>query len=350
MKGRDRFAYTISQAARMAWFTGHYLATRRLDRLALGKQTPPPTIAQRRRSRSTRRALISGAISLIRQDVGDIAAGHYRAPRDMVPDPVEAVRDLLRYYRDIPGARERRRAGVTDEARNLVSDGEYPDYFTQNFHFQTDGYLSRRSAELYDFQVEVLFTGTADAMRRRALAPLSEFLKRPMPEPARLLDVGCGTGGFLAAVRHCWPDLTLAGLDISPPYLDRARARKRGVRDVEFIQANAERIPLADVSRDIVTCIYLFHEVPRVVRKTIIGEMARIIRPGGRLILLDSLQLGDTPALDSALLGFPGTFHEPYYRDYLDHDLAGSLTEAGLTVVLEQPAYLSKVFVADKPE
>jgi ubiquinone/menaquinone biosynthesis C-methylase UbiE len=348
MRVRDRFAYTISQAARMAWFTGHYLATRRLDGLALGNKAPPLTIEQRRRSRSTRRALISGAINLIRQDVGDIAAGHYRAPRDMMPDPVEAVRDLLRYYHDLPGARARRRAGATDEARNLVLEGEYPDYFTQNFHFQTDGYLSRRSAELYDFQVEVLFTGTADAMRRRALAPISEFLKRPMPEPARLLDVGCGTGGFLAAVRHCWPDLTLAGLDISPPYLDRARGRD--VRGVEFIQANAEKIPLADASRDIVTCIYLFHEVPRAVRRAIVGEMARVIRPGGRLILLDSLQLGDTPALDSALLGFPGTFHEPYYRDYLDHDLTGLLAEAGLKMVLERPAYLSKIVVADKPE
>ena len=41
----------------------------------------------------------------------------------------------------------------------------YPDYY-QNFHHQTDGYLSDHQA-LYDLQVEILFNGSADAMRRR---------------------------------------------------------------------------------------------------------------------------------------------------------------------------------------
>jgi ubiquinone/menaquinone biosynthesis C-methylase UbiE len=236
------------------------------------------------------------------------------------------------------------------EARSLDVDGVYPDYFTQNFHFQTDGYLSKRSAELYDFQVEILFTGTADAMRRQALVPIAGYINgQGVAKPVELLDVGCGTGGLLAQIRHSWPDLTLAGLDMSPPYLERARARRQDVAGIDFIQANAETIPLTDASRDIITCVYLFHELPRVVRQTIAMEMARVLRPGGRLILLDSLQLGDTPALDPALLGFPDTFHEPYYRDYLEHDLAACLTDAGLTLIQKTPAYLSKMIVADKP-
>jgi ubiquinone/menaquinone biosynthesis C-methylase UbiE len=350
MRPRERLAYTISQTARMAWFTGHYLATRRLDRGTGGPGAAKPSPQTRRRARLVRRALLAGAVDLVRRDFSSIAAGHYRPPRDMVPDPVEAIRDLIRYYRDLPRARERRLAGASMEARALDVDGAYPDYFTQNFHFQTDGYLSKRSAELYDFQVEVLFTGTADAMRRQALVPMADYIKgRDGAKPVELLDVGCGTGGFLAQMRHSWPDLTLDGLDISPPYLERARARGADVTGIDFIQANAETIPLADGSRDIITCVYLFHELPRAVRQTIAVEMARVLRPGGRLILLDSLQLGDTPVLDPALLGFPDTFHEPYYRDYLGHDLAGCLAEAGLTVIQKAPAYLSKMIVADKP-
>ena len=352
MRARERFAYAISQTARMAWFTGHYLATKRLDARTGPEQDPAAALSpdRRRRARQVRRALIGGAMDLVRRDLASIAAGQYRAPRDMVPDPVEAIRDLLRYYGDLPRARARRQAGASLEVRDLVAEGRYPDYFTQNFHFQTDGYLSKRSAELYDFQVEVLFTGTADAMRRRALAPVADYLKRREGgEPMTLLDVGCGTGGFLAQVRHNWPELALAGLDISPPYLERARRRGRAVAGIEFIDANAEAIPLADASRNVVTCIYLFHELPRAVRQTVVREMARVLRPGGRLVLLDSLQLGDTPALDPSLLGFPATFHEPYYRDYLEQDLAGLLTEAGLRVIARAPAYLSKVFVADKP-
>ena len=351
MRARERFAYAISQTARMAWFTGHYLATRRLDAGARSGRATPPSPDRRRRSRRVRRALIQGAIDLVRRDVASIAAGHYRAPRDMVPDPVEAVRDLVRYYRDLPRARARRLAGASMEARDLAAEGRFPDYFTQNFHYQTDGYLSRRSAELYDFQVEVLFTGTADAMRRRALAPIGDLIRRREDDGSiGLLDVGCGTGGFLAQVRHNWPELTLTGLDLSPPYLDRARRRGRAVAGVDFIEANAEAIALADGSRDVVTCIYLFHELPRAVRGTIVREMARVLRPGGRLVLLDSLQLGDMPVLDPALLGFPETFHEPYYRDYLEHDLEALLTDAGLRVTTREPVYLSKMFVADKPD
>ena len=50
----------------------------------------------------------------------------------------------------------------------------YPDYYLQNFHHQTDGYLSDHSAGIYDIQVEILFNGSADAMRRRIIKPLKE--------------------------------------------------------------------------------------------------------------------------------------------------------------------------------
>jgi ubiquinone/menaquinone biosynthesis C-methylase UbiE len=288
-------------------------------------------------------------LDLMRRDLANIAAGHYRLPRDLVPNPVEAVRDLLRYYRDLPRSNARRRAGGWDEARGLAPDGAYPSYFLQNFHYQTDGYLSRHSAALYDFQVEVLFTGTGDAMRRQAMVPVSEALTARRGQQTNLLDVGCGTGGFLAMLRQRWPDLAMVGLDISPPYLDRARRRCRALRGIDFLEANAEAIPLPDASTDLVTCVFLFHELPRAVRRTVTREMARVLRPGGRLVLIDSLQLGDTPILDPALRGFPDTFHEPYYRDYLEHDIAALLTEAGLMPGPARPAYLAKVFVADKP-
>ena len=66
----------------------------------------------------------------------------------------------------------------------------FPRYYLQNFHFQTDGYLSDASAELYDYQVDVMFYGAADAMRRQALVPLGETLRGRRIAEMRLLDIG----------------------------------------------------------------------------------------------------------------------------------------------------------------
>jgi hypothetical protein len=57
-----------------------------------------------------------------------------------------------------------------------VEPEAFPDYYLQNVHHQTDGYLSDHSAALYDLQVEILFHGAADPMRRRLLKPLVKGL------------------------------------------------------------------------------------------------------------------------------------------------------------------------------
>ena len=101
----------------------------------------------------------------------------------------------------------------------------YPDYYRQNFHYQSGGWFSDESAELYDTQVEALFTGTADAMRRAALAEIARELKGRDQRGVSLLDVACGNGRFLKTVMNVWPRLQAAGLDLSPNYTDAARKR-----------------------------------------------------------------------------------------------------------------------------
>ena len=59
--------------------------------------------------------------------------------------------------------------------------GNRPDYYLQNFHFQSGGWLTEDSAHRYDTQVEVLFKGTANAMRRMALPELARDFPRPRP-------------------------------------------------------------------------------------------------------------------------------------------------------------------------
>jgi ubiquinone/menaquinone biosynthesis C-methylase UbiE len=116
-----------------------------------------------------------------------------------------------------------------------------------------------------------------------------------------------------------------------------------------LLVANAEAIPVADASCDAVTSIFMFHELPPEVRRIVFGECARVLKPGGRLLLLDSLQLGDRPDYDGLLELFPQNYHEPYYSTYITEDFAEIANSSGLTHVRTFNAFISKVMVFDKP-
>jgi ubiquinone/menaquinone biosynthesis C-methylase UbiE len=233
---------------------------------------------------------------------------------------------------------------------NPTTRGRRPDYYLQNFHFQTGGLLTEESAERYDTQVEVLFKGTASAMRRQALPPLAEAFARRDQRKLRLIDLGCGTGRFLDFVKQAWPRLPVLGLDLSQAYIRHARRHLERWSHVNLVVANAETIPAQDNSCDAVTSVFMLHELPPEVRRTVIGEAARVLKPGGRLILLDSLQRGDEPAYDAMLERFPQFYHEPYYHSYIEEDFAALARPYGLVHRQSIRAYVSKVMVLDKQD
>jgi ubiquinone/menaquinone biosynthesis C-methylase UbiE len=168
------------------------------------------------------------------------------------------------------------------------------------------------------------------------------LLCRAGARPARLLDIGCGTGSFLREVKRNHPRLAVTGLDLSAPYLGVARRRLAAWSRVELIEAAAEAMPFAAEEFDAVTCIYLFHELPPAIRRAVVAQIRRVLKPNGTLIFVDSLQNGDEPAYDALLTYFPLAFHEPYYLSYLAEDLDG-LFSPGFTPEERSLAYFSKV-------
>src|SRR5882757_8129201 len=117
---------------------------------------------------------------------------------------------------------------------------------------------------------------------------------------------------------------------------------------INFIIANGEAIPLEDQSQDAVTSIFMFHELPSEVRRVVFRELARVLKRGGRLVLVDSLQIGHEPDYDGMLELFPQSYHEPYYVSYLREDFGGMATACGLTHIRDVNAFVSKVMVFDK--
>jgi ubiquinone/menaquinone biosynthesis C-methylase UbiE len=195
----------------------------------------------------------------------------------------------------------------------------------------------------------VLFGGAADAMRRQALVPLRHEMRRRRIRESRLLDIACGTGRFLREIKNNYPRLAVTGLDLSPHYLATARRNLADWSGVELVEGAAEAMPLADGSVAVATCVFLFHELPKKLRRRVAGEIARVLEPGGLLILVDSLQLGDEPDYDALLEHFPAAFHEPYYADYTREDLPALFTGAGLAHEGTELAYFSKVACFRKP-
>ncbi|HWK46143.1 MAG TPA: methyltransferase domain-containing protein [Stellaceae bacterium] len=332
----DRFVYRASQGARFSWFFGQKLLAARLT----DKTPTPPEI--KARMPSTRR-LLADLRALLRRDLDNIAAGLYRLPAVLGENPLEAFAKARQFFADLAVVNERRQAGRNSEVREQQPAGKFPRYYLQNFHYQTDGYLSEQSAALYDHQVEVLFSGGADAMRRQALVPLAEAVRRRGIRASRLLDIGCGTGRFLREVKANYPRLAVTALDLSPFYLAEARKTLAPWSRTRFIEAPAEAVPEPDASYDIVTSVYLFHELPAKPRRLAAAEMARLLAPGGTLILVDSLQIGDVPDYDALLEYFPVSFHEPYFANYARDDLAALFAPVGLTLERVDLAYLSKV-------
>lgn len=332
----DRLSYAARQTARVAWYAGHYAAGRRLL-----KPMPKPDFPIG--PTPGRGELTADLRGLFEREWQDIAAGLFAAPSLPGPDPAELLRRSALYFRDLPKVDARRHGGVNDEPNHDQANGHLPRYYRQNFHFQSGGWLTEESAAIYDTQVEVLFTGAADAMRRRALKPIAEWLQGRNQRQLTGLDVGCGTGRLLAFLHGAWPGLRLTGIDLSAPYLEEARRLIGRTARVKLDEAAAEVLPFDDASLDLVVSSFLLHELPKKVRADVLAEMARVVKPGGLVVIVDSIQRGDKPDWDGLLDLFPYYFHEPYYADYVGGSVEGWCEAAGLRPVSLERAFLSKV-------
>ncbi|MDV9170848.1 methyltransferase domain-containing protein [Streptomyces sp. W16] len=150
-------------------------------------------------------------------------------------------------------------------------------------HADTPG-VTITTPRAYELFGDVCFVGR----RKRAFTRLAALSGARAGD--RVLDVGCGTGYLTRRMAdRVGPDGAVTGVDPSPPVLDYARHKKQrpGSAPCAYREGIAESLELPDASFDTVVTSLMLHHLPEELRPAALREMHRVLRPGGRLLVVE---------------------------------------------------------------
>jgi len=176
----------------------------------------------------------------------------------------------------------------------------------------------RRTARLYESSVAAVTFGRYRPFLAR------EVVRLGLGPADRILDLCCGTGLLSRElVRRLGPDGEVVGVDASEAMLEQAR--RAGGR-VVYVRAEADSLPLPDGHFDCVTLFLGLHEIAQAARLPALREVRRVLRPGGRGLVLDFASGGPALRRKAVRLALSA----------LEGPEAWTITEPGLSVLLSQ--------------
>ena len=178
---------------------------------------------------------------------------------------------------------------------------------------------------------------------RREVAALAE-----VGRDSAVLDVATGTGEQAVAFAATGADVI--GVDLSEQMLRIAR-RKNGFSKLRFQRADAVELPFAEASFDLVCISFALHEMPESVREAVLHDMARVTKPGGRIVVVDyGLPRGRLAR--SLVYHLVKLYERDNYADFVRRDVTALLGAAGFRADQAHPKLLgvAKVWIGTKPQ
>jgi len=146
----------------------------------------------------------------------------------------------------------------------------------------TRGRTLDHAAAVYDWLAPVMTLGQEGRYRALAICLLR------LSGAERVLDVGCGTGVLTRQIAQRLTGGALAvGLDAAPKMIAVARRHARGLPSLRFDVGVAERLTYPDDSFDCAVSTFFFHHIDAELKRRSLAELRRVLRPGGRLVVVD---------------------------------------------------------------
>lgn len=170
------------------------------------------------------------------------------------------------------------------------------------------------------------------ALQEERAADLADRVRRllgPFSGSEVALDSGCGTGALAYALAPHVGEVV--GVDPRTDYLDAAR--EHAPENARFVEGDAMALPFEYGSFDIAGCLRLLHHIRR--PELAVSELARVTRPGGRVLLMD--QLGSVDPLRSLELDRFERLRDPTHTRLLpDADIRGFLDANDLVLLVSE--------------
>jgi arsenite methyltransferase len=186
-------------------------------------------------------------------------------------------------------------AGLDVSALRREIQAEYAlvaDEPARGFHFHT----GRPLARLLGYQ-DAWLDGIPESAIESLAGTGNPFAITPLAPGERVVDVGCGAGlDSLIAAKMVGPDGAVVGVDMTPAMLEKARAGAAAMNatNVEFQEGYGESLPVPDAWADVVISNGVMNLFPD--KSAGLREMARVLKPGGRLQIGDILVSKPVPA------------------------------------------------------